>query len=58
MNGRFITLEGSEGAGKSTNVDVVCDTLSEAGIDFVRTREPGGYAHGRIVTGCHVAHVG
>ena len=42
MSGRFITLEGSEGAGKSTNVDVVCETLSEAGIDFVRTREPGG----------------
>ena len=42
MSGRFITLEGSEGAGKSTNVDVVCETLTDAGIDFVRTREPGG----------------
>jgi len=42
MSGRFITLEGSEGAGKSTNVDTVCETLTEAGIDFVRTREPGG----------------
>ena len=42
MSGRFITLEGSEGAGKSTNVDTICDTLTEAGIDFVRTREPGG----------------
>ena len=42
MNGRFITLEGSEGAGKSTNVDTVCEILTEAGIDFVRTREPGG----------------
>lgn len=42
MSGRFITLEGSEGAGKSTNLDTVCETLTEAGIDFVRTREPGG----------------
>ena len=42
MSGLFITLEGSEGAGKSTNVDTVCETLTEAGIDFVRTREPGG----------------
>ena len=42
MSGRFITLEGSEGAGKSTNVDAVCEILTDAGIDFVRTREPGG----------------
>ncbi len=42
MKGRFITLEGSEGAGKSTNLDVVCTVLDDAGIDFYRTREPGG----------------
>ncbi len=42
MKGRFITLEGSEGAGKSTNLDVVCAVLEEAGIDVYRTREPGG----------------
>ena len=42
MSGRFITLEGSEGAGKSTNVDIVCEALTKAGIDFIRTREPGG----------------
>ena len=42
MKGRFITLEGSEGAGKSTNVDTVCATLESANIEFVRTREPGG----------------
>ena len=29
-------------SGKSTNVDIVCETLTEAGIDFIRTREPGG----------------
>jgi dTMP kinase len=42
MKGRFITLEGSEGAGKSTNVDTVCATLEQAKIAFIRTREPGG----------------
>lgn len=42
MSGQFITLEGSEGAGKSTNMDAVCVTLQRANIDFVRTREPGG----------------
>lgn len=42
MRGQFITLEGSEGAGKSTNVDSVCATLDNAGIRYLRTREPGG----------------
>lgn len=42
MRGQFITLEGSEGAGKSTNVNSVCATLDSAGIDYLRTREPGG----------------
>lgn len=40
--GRFITLEGIEGAGKSTQVAVVCDLLAEQGYDLVQTREPGG----------------
>lgn len=40
--GRFITLEGIEGAGKSTQRAVVEQTLREAGIDLVLTREPGG----------------
>lgn len=40
--GRFITLEGGEGVGKSTNLDWVCEWLNERGIEVVRTREPGG----------------
>lgn len=40
--GRFITLEGTEGAGKSSNIDFVCRYLSAADIPFVVTREPGG----------------
>ncbi|WP_110600100.1 dTMP kinase [Salinicola lusitanus] len=40
--GRFITLEGGEGVGKTTNVTFVCDWLAAKGIEVVRTREPGG----------------
>lgn len=40
--GRFITLEGGEGVGKSTNVDFVVEHLRGRGLEVVRTREPGG----------------
>jgi len=40
--GRFITLEGGEGAGKTSNLQFITNRLLEAGIDFVVTREPGG----------------
>jgi dTMP kinase len=42
QGGKFITLEGSEGAGKSTNLETLCDLLAAENIDFYRTREPGG----------------
>nr|WP_189662224.1 dTMP kinase [Pseudomonas mosselii] len=38
----FITLEGPEGAGKSTNRDYLAARLREQGVDVVMTREPGG----------------
>lgn len=40
--GRFITLEGGEGAGKSTQIAALCDWLADRGVTAVRTREPGG----------------
>ncbi len=42
MRGKFITFEGSEGAGKSTNLDTLCQVLRRNNIDFYQTREPGG----------------
>lgn len=42
MKGRFITLEGVEGVGKSTNLAYVKTRLESAGISVVETREPGG----------------
>jgi dTMP kinase len=42
VRGRFITVEGGEGAGKSTQVDLLLAALGHAGIPATRTREPGG----------------
>lgn len=40
--GRFLTLEGGEGAGKSTQVSRLASALKGAGLSVVTTREPGG----------------
>jgi len=45
----FLTVEGVEGAGKSTFIGLLEDELSKRGVDFLRTREPGGCALGRQI---------
>ena len=40
--GKFITIDGVEGAGKSTQIDLICSYLHRKDIEVVRTREPGG----------------
>jgi len=47
--GRLITLEGGEGAGKSTVLDAVRQRLEARGVDVVVTREPGGTVLGEAV---------
>lgn len=49
MRGAFISLEGIEGVGKSTNLEFVAATIRRAGHEVVTTREPGGTAFGETV---------
>lgn len=42
LKGRFITFEGPDGAGKTTQIARLADALTDRGFDIVRTREPGG----------------
>ena len=47
--GRFITIEGVEGVGKSTNIALVRSLLEEQGYEVLLTREPGGTQTGERV---------
>ena len=49
MTGRFITLEGGDGAGKTTQVELLTAWLEAHGRTVVRTREPGGTELGQRI---------
>jgi len=47
--GQFLSLEGVEGVGKTTNLEFIIAFLTRQGIEVVRTREPGGTATGERI---------
>lgn len=56
MSGLFITFEGPEGAGKSTNLQYVAESLRAAGCDPLLTREPGGTSIAEQIRGLLLAN--
>lgn len=54
--GRFITVEGIEGVGKTTNLEFIRCLLEEHGKELVLTREPGGTALGEEIRGLLLDH--
>ena len=51
MKGKFITVEGTEGVGKTTNIQCIASWLDQCGIVYISTREPGGTALGEKIRG-------
>lgn len=49
MSGKFITLEGGEGSGKSVQTKLLTEYLRKKGLEVVETREPGGTPEGQII---------
>ena len=49
MRGKYITLEGGEGCGKSTQVRLLAQYLEQHGIDCVQSKEPGSTEEGKII---------
>lgn len=55
-NGKFITVEGIEGVGKSTNIDHLSALIEQRGIEVVCTREPGGTPMAERIRGLLLEH--
>ncbi|MFM9891016.1 MAG: dTMP kinase [Rickettsiales bacterium] len=55
MNPRFISFEGGEGAGKSTQLKLLAQSFASAGIAHITTREPGGSPGGEAIRGLVVS---
>jgi dTMP kinase len=49
MSGKFITLEGGEGAGKTTQIKLLADALKAGDLDPIITREPGGSSAAEVI---------
>lgn len=55
-NAKFITIEGTEGVGKSTNLAFITQQLESAGIEFITSREPGGTEVAELIRHLLIAH--
>ena len=56
--GLFVTLEGGDGAGKTTQAQLLAEWLSDRGASVVRTREPGGTEVGALIRDIVLHHRG
>jgi dTMP kinase len=57
MTGKFITVEGIEGAGKTTCMQVVTEVIEHQGINAIHTREPGGTDLGEDLRSLLLGHI-
>ncbi|MDX1490008.1 MAG: dTMP kinase [Pseudohongiellaceae bacterium] len=55
-HGKFITVEGTEGVGKSTNLAFISHQLEKAGISYITTREPGGTELAELIRTLLISH--
>ena len=49
IRGKFITIEGSEGVGKTTQIAALRDSLLARGLEVIVTREPGGTPRAEMI---------